>query len=846
MPDEAAEAATGTTPAMVAVAGNFGPGKSWAQLNTGLDGGSWNATIGPLEPGLYYYQYEATVAGTEEVIGFRNEDSPQAVTSKPSWNTFFVPGAEVQWMTDVPAGGDLQDISYDSTVAEAEQSALVWTPPGYDADRADPYPVLYLLHDEGQSHREWAELGRAAQILDNLAIEGELEPMVVVMADASSADARVEILDNIVPAAQDRFNVSDDPADRAIAGIGDGGSQALNLLLTDTGEFSHVGSLSGSLASSISETKAVEINAATDLVRLYVGNTTDPSYNQNVSLVNKLDAAGVAYQFDGVTPETGGTWETWRKGLLDFAPRLFQEVQDDGPSEGHLAQDGLHSLPPTGTTPTPWIDENGIVTFETGTEFADATNVTIWANWAPTGNWLRIPMEKHGDRWRLTLGPLEGGSYYYKFVVDRVDHKDAANPTSVVSEPTWSTFHVAGEGIRGEYTADVPAESRGAVEVMSYTSIADEEERSAYVWTPPDYDPNREEPYPVLYLQHGGGQSWADWIDVGFAAQILDNHHLRGTIVPMVVVMGNGNGVDFPAELRQRIVPTAEAEYHVSSDPGERALAGLSMGSGHTLETLYAHPGEFAYIGAFSSRTTPEGDVDIEAINAGTELLRIYTGDVQDFTYEGTLNLLSVLTDLGIEHEFATVIPGPHSWDVWQKSLIDFLPRLFTAGTSDGIPIDATIPEATNGVLALTVADAGGGVALSAPDNRGDRLRLSGTLPEVTVSDSRTAQQSGAGGWAVTGQADSFSSAGRYVTADHLGWIPTVLTPRPGLAAGSEVAGALDGGSGLATPATLASAGTDGRSGSTTLGGALVLDVPVDTEAGTYTGSLHVSLFPVD
>ncbi|MEE6288907.1 alpha/beta hydrolase-fold protein [Georgenia sp. MJ173] len=846
VPNEAVEAAAGAAPQGMNVVGDFGPGKSLARLNTGLGGGTWNVSIGPLDPGLYTYRYEATVAGSNEPISFRNPDSPQQVTSQPSWNTLFIPGASVQWISDVPAGGELQTISYDSTVTESERSAVVWTPPSYDPDRAEPYPVLYLLQDERQSHREWSELGRAAQILDNLAVEGEIEPMVVVMGDGPETDARVEVLDNIVPAARDAFNISADPADQAIAGIGRGGLQALNLLLTDTGEFSHVASLSGRLISSVSPTKAEAINASTDLVRLYVGNTTDPSYNQNVSLLGKLDAAGVDHEFDGVTPETGGSWDTWRKALHDLAPRLFQDVEDDGPSEGHLAVDGLHSLPAPGTTPTPWIDDNGIVTFETGTEFADADEVTIWANWAAAGNWSRIPMEKQGDRWRLTLGPLDGGSYYYKFVVDGVDHKDESNPSSVVSEPTWSTFYVAGDGIRGEYTGDVAPESRGDVDVMSYTSTAGEQERSAYVWTPPDYDPDREQPYPVFYLQHGGGQTWADWIEVGFAAQILDNHYLRGTIVPMVVVMANGNGVNYPNEIRQRLIPTVESEYHVSSDPADRALAGLSMGSGHAMSTLYAHPGEFAYVGAFSAFSPPPADADVEAINAGTTLLRIYSGDVQDFTYDATLGMVAALTERGVNHEFATIIPGPHSWDVWQKSLIDFLPRLFTADTSDGIPIEATIPEREAGVLALTVGDYGDGVALSTPENRADRLRLLGSLPEVTVSDSRTAQQAGLGGWTVSGLADAFTSAGRTVTADHLGWIPNLRTPRPGVTGGATVATAIDDGSGLATPRTLASADAEGRVGSTSVSAALVLDVPVDTEAGTYAGSLYVSLFPVD
>lgn len=129
-----------------------------------------------------------------------------------------MPGESAAWLADVSGGGQLETITYHSTVTGAQRSALVWTPPGSDSDRAEPYPVLYLLQDDGQSYREWAELGRVAQILDNLAVEGELEPMVVVMGDGDSAAARAEVLDNLVPAARDAFIISDDPADQAIAG----------------------------------------------------------------------------------------------------------------------------------------------------------------------------------------------------------------------------------------------------------------------------------------------------------------------------------------------------------------------------------------------------------------------------------------------------------------------------------------------------------------------------------------------------------------------------------------------------------------------------------------------------
>ena len=560
VPSSKIQEATGITASVVAVEGNFAPGKTWTNLNMGASGSNWTSTIGPLEPGLYYYQYSARPSWSQDAIPFRNPDSPQEVTSKPTWNTLFVDGAGAEWLADAPAGGILETLTYDSSVTGTERSALVWTPPGYDENRAEPYPVLYLLQDEGQSYREWVELGRLKQILDNLTVAGEIEPMVVVMGDGESDDIRGEVVKNLLPAAEGAFNISSDGEDRAIAGIGRGAEQALSLLVSATGEFSNVGSFSGELESNVGKGKASQINDATDLIRLYVGNVTDPSYNATVNLADKLSAAGVEFQSDGSDPETGGTWDTWQKSLHDFAQRVFQVSGDTGPSEGHLPLEP-HSLPAAGTTPTPWIDENGVVTFETGTEFADANNVTVWGNFGPAGSWPRTPMTKQDDgRWRLTM-PVESGSYYYKFVVEGVDHKDETNPTTVFSEPNWSTFQVPGdETLRGEYTTPVAPEARGDVEVMNYTSSANgNPTRSAYVWTPPDYDPDREEPYPVFYLQHGGGQTWTDWIEVGFAAQILDNHYAQGNIVPMVVVMANGNGVNFPNEITQRITVAAEA-----------------------------------------------------------------------------------------------------------------------------------------------------------------------------------------------------------------------------------------------------------------------------------------------
>src|SRR5690606_17857750 len=230
-------------------------------------------------------------------------------------------------------------------------------------------------------------------------------------------------------------------------------------------DIAYVGSSSGGLDKRLHRGKVKQVNRSTEMIRLYAGNVTDPGYDDTVALAETLTGAGVDFQPDGSDPETGGTWDTYQKNLHDFAQRLFQDVEDEGPSEGHLPF-VEHELPAPGTTPTPWIDDNGVVTFEMGPEFADANNVTVWGNFGPSGSWPRTPMVQQDDgSWRLSLA-VDGGSYYYKFVVDGVDHKDEVNPTSVFSEPTWSTFAVGGDNLRGRYTAEVPAEARGEVSVM--------------------------------------------------------------------------------------------------------------------------------------------------------------------------------------------------------------------------------------------------------------------------------------------------------------------------------------------------------------------------------------------
>jgi len=167
---------------------------------------------------------------------------------------------------------------------------------------------------------------------------------------------------------------------------------------------------------------------------------------------------------------------------------------------------------------------------------------------------------------------------------------------------------------------------------------------------------------------------------------------------------------------------------------------------------------------------------------------------------------------------------------------------------AQAIPVIAQLPEvgSVEGTLAMTIADFGDGVTLSEPTSLGDRLRLTGTLPKVTVSDTRNDTQAAGSGWSVTGRASDFTSDDQSFSAGHLGWKPRSAHLRDGVVLGGEVLGTLEGGPGLASPATLLSAPSDARIGMASASTDLRLEVPIDTPEGTYTSQVSVSLFPVD
>ena len=154
------------------------------------------------------------------------------------------------------------------------------------------------------------------------------------------------------------------------------------------------------------------------------------------------------------------------------------------------------------------------------------------------------------------------------------------------------------------------------------------------MYTPPEYDRNTRARYPVLYLQHGAGEDQRGWTNQGRANFILDNLIAEGQAKPMIVVMEQGyatapgaaqapttqgRGTGQPSLFEQVVVndliPMVDATYRTISDKDHRAMAGLSMGGGQTLQITLAHLDKFSWIGAFSS-----------PLRAGQDLKTAYSG----------------------------------------------------------------------------------------------------------------------------------------------------------------------------------------------------------------------------
>ncbi|MES1180965.1 MAG: alpha/beta hydrolase-fold protein, partial [Verrucomicrobiota bacterium] len=293
--------------------------------------------------------------------------------------------------------------------------------------------------------------------------------------------------------------------------------------------------------------------------------------------------------------------------------------------------------------------------------------------------------------WSATAGPFPPGLAIYTFTVDGVTMPDPVNPRiKLRARTSASMVYVPGDPPELWEARDVP---HGTVGVNWEKSKVTGDTRAYYVYTPPGYEANRSKRYPVLYLLHGNNDTASGWTDVGKANFILDNLIAEKRAVPMIIVMPWGHALPFggpqsnnPAMfenyLLQEIIPQVEKKYRVAGGRENRAIAGLSMGGGQSLQIGLSHLDRFSAVGAFSagvatnfaSRFKTVLD-DPKAVNAKLKLLWIGCGR-QDPAFERNEKLAELLTAHQIKHTFYST-DGMHQFAVWRRCLVEVAPQLF-------------------------------------------------------------------------------------------------------------------------------------------------------------------------
>jgi enterochelin esterase-like enzyme len=223
------------------------------------------------------------------------------------------------------------------------------------------------------------------------------------------------------------------------------------------------------------------------------------------------------------------------------------------------------------------------------------------------------------------------------------------------------------------------------------------------VYTPPGYDADREKRYPVLYLQHGGGEDETGWTRQGKMNFILDNLIADKKAVPMIVVMEKGyatragaaaqpkgKGFNFGAfedVVLKDLIPMIDATYRTKADRDNRAIAGLSMGAAQAMQIGMSHLDTFSAVGAFSGAgkvdpKTAYGGVfaDAGAFDKKVSLLYLHSGTVglDAGIHRGAKALHELLQQAGSKNVVFRDLEGQgHEWQTWRYALYDFAPRLF-------------------------------------------------------------------------------------------------------------------------------------------------------------------------
>jgi enterochelin esterase-like enzyme len=328
-----------------------------------------------------------------------------------------------------------------------------------------------------------------------------------------------------------------------------------------------------------------------------------------------------------------------------------------------------------------------------------------------------LTVTKDDGVWTITTSPLDVGFHFYRVFVDGANVADPATEifrgggggglSSAIEVPTGEDFHEL---------KDVP---HGELRERRYFSKVTQDWRRIFVYTPPDYDGSPAARFPVLYLQHGGGEDERGWAMQGRVSQIMDNLIAENKVQPMLIVMERGyalkpgeepipmrppqpsdpgsNAAPQPPRDYNRIfatlaevftkdlLPLIDRTYRTKADRDHRAMAGLSMGGMQTRTIALAHLDLFSHIGVFSGGTIDPTNVGhVAALKEQAKLVFISYGshevDRPNPLRPGAPNPrehVEALRQAGVNVVYYVSPESAHEWHTWRRSLREFAPLLF-------------------------------------------------------------------------------------------------------------------------------------------------------------------------
>lgn len=611
--------------------------------------------------------------------------------------------------------GKIDTISYNSKTVGVDRKALIYTPPGYTKKKK--YPVLYLLHGIGGDEKEWLNGAKPQVILDNLYAKGKLSPMIVVMPNGRAmkddraggnvfepekvqafATFEKDLLNDLIPFIEKKYPVLTDRENRAIAGLSMGGGQSLNFGLGNLDKFAWVGGFSSAPNTKTPEELFPNPEEAKKKLKLlwiscgdkdglitFSKRTHDYAFKHNIPHVYYIEPG--VHDF-----------KVWRNGLYMFSQMIFKPVDPTTFTSYHtnIGEPASTNVP---NAQYPQLLPDNRVVFKV--KAPDAQKVQI-----DLGKKYDMVKDTSGF-WNVTTDPIVIGFHYYSLLIDGVAVCDPSSQTFYGMGRMASGIDIPEPGVDYYTVKDVP---HGQIRNVNYYSETTRTWRRAFVYTPPGYDQDVNKKYPVLYLQHGGGEDETGWPIQGKADFILDNLIAEGKAKPMIIVMDRGYAVNpmrrpvetkpgdframmannaFPEVLVKDIIPMIDKSFRTLPDRDHRAMAGLSMGGFLSFQTTMTNTDKFAYVGGFSGAgfIMPDTDItkeydgvwaDADAFNKKMKVMYLSTGtEESERMYKTANDFHLAMEKAGIKHIYYESPGTSHEWQTWRRSLHQFAALLF-------------------------------------------------------------------------------------------------------------------------------------------------------------------------